>query len=406
MFHMQTPVDNWPEAMGRTPKGTLFLTVDQASMNGEAKAYNPGATTCLRHWNDRLQHYSGTLDSPWFDWGKAVQLAQEWFETHIDGTFVAQYAVNTDLVTWHNEIWADSQNPTEVAERIKATEAAIYVWNKQYRPFLQDEVGKDIKLVIGKAAIGNNMPRRIGELSVYDDCPIAYHPYTHWSNYSGEYMRAANDWADLSGRWERMEQTWGLKPEWIFTEAGPFEGAETGWRSSPCMGGNFDLYLRAMEEWIEDMKDTAAYAEGRILGWALFSCNRLKDQFTSYNLFTEHLIPLAEQMNVLWHPGSGEITPPPVVNPPVDNELHDFAWTVTVDKQVTGQGGLRLNAAAGIQQQVTKDGLNLQIVTDEVTIDGVTFQAAESLTGACARRVYAWEAGKAIYYFEDPSGAY
>ena len=80
------------------------------------------------------------------------------------------------------------------------------------------------------------------------------------------------------------------------------------------------------------------------------------------------------------------------------------AWEVTTEMQVTGQGGLRLNAAAGIQQQVNVDnefGLDLQIVTDEVVVDGRTVQAAESLTGKVPRRVYVWKAGEPIYWFEE-----
>ena len=80
------------------------------------------------------------------------------------------------------------------------------------------------------------------------------------------------------------------------------------------------------------------------------------------------------------------------------------AWEVTTDMQTTGQGGLRLNAAAGIQQQINEDNkldLGLQIVTDEVIVDGKTVQAAESLTGKVPRRVYGWESGKPIYYFEE-----
>lgn len=406
MFHMQTAVDDWPQAMARTPMGTLFLTVDQASMNLEAKAYNPNSITCLRHWNDAMQHYQGTWNSGWFDWDTATELAREWFRTHVDGTFIDEYAPYTDLVTWHNEIWADSQNMIEVQERIKATEAAIHVWNNEYRPMLQQESGKDIKLVIGKAAVGNNMPPRIGQLGVLEDCPVAYHPYTHWSNYSGERMRAANDWVDLSGRWETMERAWGLKPEWIFTEAGPFEGAETGWLSSPCLGGDFNLYLEAMAEWIDDMRHTAAYAEGRILGWALFSCNLQSDQFNTYKLFTEQLVPLADQMTGMWNPGTGGPPIPPPQPPPNSDEQQ--AWNVTVDMQVTGQGGLRLNAGAAIQQQVARDNegsnLYLQIVTDEYHLNGKTYQAAESLTGACARRVYVWHPVEVMYWYEDPNG--
>lgn len=97
--------------------------------------------------------------------------------------------------------------------------------------------------------------------------------------------------------------------------------------------------------------------------------------------------------------------PPGPVDPP-QAAPHQAAWDKTVEMQITGQGGIRLNKDAGIQQEITKHnsmyGLNLQKVTDEVIIDGYTFMAAESLTGACPRRVYVWKAGIPIYYYTDP----
>ena len=97
--------------------------------------------------------------------------------------------------------------------------------------------------------------------------------------------------------------------------------------------------------------------------------------------------------------------PEPPNPPPPSDTLEQEAWDKTVAMQVTGIGGIRLNKDAGIQQLVTahnKAGLNLQKVTDEVIIDGHTFMAAESLTGACPRRVYVWQPGLPIYFFEDP----
>lgn len=86
--------------------------------------------------------------------------------------------------------------------------------------------------------------------------------------------------------------------------------------------------------------------------------------------------------------------------------LEKRAWAATVQMQSTGQGGIRLNKDAGIQQQLTTDneeeGLDLQKVTDEVIIDGHTFMAAESLSGLCPRRVYVWLPGHPVWFFEDP----
>jgi hypothetical protein len=121
-------------------------------------------------------------------------------------------------------------------------------------------------------------------------------------------------------------------------------------------------------------------------------------------------VPSSEQPNRIdWHCSvlneGVPATDPPPVEPPPPNDLYQRAWDTTVDMQVSGIGGLRLNKDAGIQKRVTQDnaaGLSLQIVTDEVIIDGVTFAAAESLTGVVPRRVYFWQPGFTIGYFEDP----
>jgi hypothetical protein len=73
--------------------------------------------------------------------------------------------------------------------------------------------------------------------------------------------------------------------------------------------------------------------------------------------------------------------------------------------QKTGQDGIRLNARAGIQKQINADNnsghYDLQIVTAETIVDGKTVQAAESLTNKVPRRVYVWEAGQTIWWYED-----
>jgi hypothetical protein len=73
--------------------------------------------------------------------------------------------------------------------------------------------------------------------------------------------------------------------------------------------------------------------------------------------------------------------------------------------QRTGQNGIRLNSDAAIQQVIDYDNqandTDFQIVTSETVLDGKTVQAAESHSGSFSRRVYVWEAGEEIYYFEE-----
>lgn len=107
-----------------------------------------------------------------------------------------------------------------------------------------------------------------------------------------------------------------------------------------------------------------------------------------------------------------EWTPSPPLPPwepptPPEESLDQRGWKKTVEMQKTGNNGIRLNAAAGIQQEIARHNklynLSLQVVTTETEIDGHVYQAAESLTGACPRRVYHYFPGEVIRFFEDPS---
>jgi len=108
---------------------------------------------------------------------------------------------------------------------------------------------------------------------------------------------------------------------------------------------------------------------------------------------------LDEEVPKLKPPPPPPVTPPP---PPIE-EIQKLAWELTVEMQESGNGGIQLNHKAAMQMQMNLDnkaGLNLQKVTDEITIDGKVFMAAESLTRSVPRRIYVWEPGEPIYYFE------
>jgi hypothetical protein len=277
--------------------------VDRADILRDVKGINQDIFTILRHWDDSLQHYDGNLDfNVWLDRARA------WFATHIDGTFKDQYAPFVDAVSWHNEIWANSQNANEVRERIIASEAAVFVWENEYRN--QPEY-QDIQLVIGEAAIGNDMPREIALLAIQSGNIVGYHPYTKYVNK----VRDPGDWQYLSGRWHYIEQVWGLKPTWAFTEAGPFEGVLDGWKSSKCLGGDRQLYIKAIYDWIQDMQQTPAYQEGRLRGFNLFTSGG-GDKWKLYEIDqTGGLMDeLATMISLEWKPGT--YTPPPPPPPP------------------------------------------------------------------------------------------
>ena len=313
MFHFQNTPDNWPAAVALLPDHSLIKAVDRADILRDAKQINSTHFTILRHWDDSLQHYDGNTDED-----VLVDRAKHYFSTFVDGTFRVQYAATTDAVSWHNEIWAVSQSPAEKIERILATEAAVHVWNTRYRPTFEN----DIKLVIGEAAVGNNMPRQIAEIAIQSDNILGYHPYSAygWDNkprirwgedHADEEEHDTLDWTYLSGRWHTlMEQEWDLKPTWAFTEAGPFFSVVDGWRMDQVCGADPVSYVRTVYDWIQDVKLTAAYAEDRILGFTLFTSGG-GSKWKRYETRQPEMSMLATMIADEWKPGTKPPPPPP-----------------------------------------------------------------------------------------------
>jgi hypothetical protein len=195
------------------------------------------------------------------------------------------------------------------------------VWANEYRT--QPGLGH-IRLVLCNAAIGNWIDRRFAEIAVQYDALIGYHPYTAWG-WDGKpkvrwgedspldpVTKDTKDWVYLSGLWDTMELDWGLKPSWIFTEAGPFESAMTGWRSGSCLGNDRSLYVEAMRDWLRDVQQTPAYQEGRIYGFALFTTGG-GDVWSDFETGVDEMIPLADMFSEEWQPGT---QPPPPPLPP------------------------------------------------------------------------------------------
>ena len=116
-----------------------------------------------------------------------------------------------------------------------------------------------------------------------------------------------------SGRWHFMEQSWGLKPRWAFTEAGPIRD-QTGTLGLDPLGGWRELgdrakYAATVTSWMKDVQTTPAYQEGRIVGYHLFTV----PGGGQWAHFAHDLGDLNSQVDVIireWKPGT-VVTPPP-----------------------------------------------------------------------------------------------
>lgn len=309
MDHIQGTVTGWKNHLHVLPDKTLVKAVDQGQIFAEVKEINKNIYTCLRHHYDAAQVFGG-------DYEANKQRARVFFDTFIDGTFRNDIAPYCDYIEEWNEYLANSQNEAEVAERVLWAKAAADVWLNEYRNVHSGL--RHIKLVLCNTAIGNWIDKRFAEIANTYDAAIGYHPYTMWKNKVrwGEDDPLDNtvldtlDWVNLSGLWDTMEYDWGIDVEWVFTEAGPFESAIDGWRSSNCLGGDLDLYVSAVRDWIRDVKQTPAYKEDRIRGFALFTTRNYDSTWKHFLTYAPQLDALAVMVKQEWNPGENGGTQP------------------------------------------------------------------------------------------------
>lgn len=315
MIHYQAGVNGINEAVAMLPKGSMVKAVNDQQYLREAKQVNPNVTTVFRfHW-DKDNVFST-------DWDHMVAKWREFYPRFVDGTFLT-LAKYIDYIEEHNEYVANSQTQDEVNARVMSARAAAWVWKNDYRDKLwvnpdEPELGlqpllANIGLILVNAAIGNDI--NIGFAWVAEEfpfCAIGYHPYTKWVNK----IRDSGDWRWHSGRWNWMDEEWskqGIRVKWAFTEAGPYAGVLDGWRSDKVLGKDRELYVEAMRLWIRDVKTTAAWREGRLLGFALFTTGRAGSTWSKYWTEQPELNLLASMVAQEWKVPD---TPDPPPQPP------------------------------------------------------------------------------------------
>lgn len=375
MIHGQSPVPNWLEAIDRLPDLAVvkWVTVQQLA---EVYARNPNIITMLRYVNDGLQQVSSSDTD-----ATRANRARTWFNSFIDGTFLNGSTAGvphwkaTKVIGWWNEYYANSQSAAEKELWWRQERVAAQVWRDEYRnnPAFGGKLSH-IRLAICAAAVGNDIPWQSAQTAKDFDCVLDYHTYTYY--YRG--IRAANDWDDLSGRWEGMDEQFrsmGFSVPWLFGESGPFESAVTGWRHEECLGGNVQAYVNAVEDWIIDTKETLAYQQGRVLGFCLFTTGG-GAQWAEFETKQPELNTLADMVDFTWVP-----TPP-------QQDFEEALTEHSIERQIAC--GVSLNKIAAIQRTLIEDGFQPVTKEEPFTFDGETirWQAAETLDGSLPRRVY------------------
>lgn len=265
MFHVQTGVPNWLEAVFKLPSGVVVKTFQVQQMS-EIKAANPAVGAWHRFWNDPYQVVNvGDTEAV------REQRARGWFNQFVDGTFLngstagLNHALSTDFVSWWNEYYADSQSPAERELWWRQERTAARIWRDEYRNGPNKAKLGHIRLTICATAVGNNIPWQSAETAVLYDAVLDYHPYDKWLNGG----RESGSWPFYSGRWVAMDEEFrgrGFTVKWLFGEGGPYSSPVDGWRHSTVCGADAGKYVAAVKWWIEQCRGTAAYQQGRVLG--------------------------------------------------------------------------------------------------------------------------------------------
>ena len=257
MLHLQQSTNDWTTAIAGTFP-YVIKAVDQGNLLRDAKAVNPNVFTVLRHHYDGHQVPGGsTVD-------ENIQNARDFFATFIDETFRLQYAATTDAIESWNEAYGGTTPPDLYTRFMAFEEAAAQVWKQEYRVLPEYA---HIRLVIGNVGVGNDLPFQLADIAIQYDCILGYHAYSHWQHG----VRDPGDWQYHSGRWAEMDLRFNLPVDWLFTEAGPYEATETGWRSPECLGGDTAKYVEAVRQWLQDVKETEAFRTHRVIGFCLFT---------------------------------------------------------------------------------------------------------------------------------------
>jgi hypothetical protein len=294
--HFQATVSGWKEALLAMPDGAVVKAFD-AGMLKEAKLTWAAAGRDVRQLYTVLRHFD-VHAAGGVDWEGYKAHWRRMFARCVDGTFLSQeFYRYIDIYTADNEFTSVTtwQNEHESHKAYSNMAAAADVWNSDYRA--RPEF-RHMRLALMSGPVANPWPRRVTKLAVDTDSYLDYHPY----ELCVDGTRVHDSWRWHSGLWHFLEQEHGLKPLWLFGEAGPYRDAVQGWRHPLCLGHDESKLVAVMEAWWRDCAQTPAYREGRIAGpGAWFTSGNVGWEF--YQLDGGQLLRLARACAAIWKPG-------------------------------------------------------------------------------------------------------
>lgn len=403
-LHLQTPVDEWDSEIlhaaeeGKPYKVIKFFWVEAGKT---VKHLSPETDTVFRHY---WAHQQPFLDRAILSEMEANAAADEYI------------AMFKDSVNQHGYIdYVESLNETYPSRNLLAQQKAV-AFDRAFIRRLAIHCPAT-RPIVYCAPPGNIDHDEYGVLiDLARECESAggafgYHNY--WSvveSYS--YAASSSHAKDYHMRWsvtlDKYLVSKGIRVKYMLGESGPIGAGPTGywqkpndgWLLSSVWAGNIDGYISDLAIIDGLIKDSKAGQEGRVIGVTLFTSGQPYIGWEDFQVRQPLLGRITDYIV------DSTTAPVPLPPPPISDDFEEEAWRITIEMQQTGQNGIRLNADAAIQQEINEQNFlnpdwQLQIVTSETMLEGKVIQAVESRTGEVERRVYVWESGEEICWFNQ-----
>jgi len=336
MIHFQNSEPSWTNALPFLPDGSLIKSIGDPGLLMDAKqkwialGRDPKKLiTMYRHFDVYTYPVPNDPQGALNHW---TAMYNRWF----DGTYRDKYLTFVDLCCESNEYTSDSTwaDPISMALALQNVLAAGIAWNDRFR-----KLTPNTRVCLLAGPVGNWIPDVVLKWAVELDLPVDYHAYTYCIN--GE--RAPNEWQECSGLWEQMEQSAGVRPDWVAGEAGPFNSMNGGWRNQHCLAGDETKLVDVTRATVQNTQKTDACLTGRWLGWANYTAGQVG--WPDYWLQEPQLVKLANMYQQEYHPGKRIV--PPIKEPSMEID------TATVQGLV-GQANSIIQTATDMKNTLAK----------------------------------------------------
>ena len=331
MYHFRYNVQGWPEGVKKLPPNYSIKAVDNVQLLAEAKAINPGIVRILRHFT--------SPQVPGSTYQASRTIADNWFKTFIDGTFLngstagVAHKTTEYIEDWNEYAWFVSQTVEEKLIWTNWALAALDVWYEKYWPMF------GTNLCVGNIPIGNDCDIRVAErvaqltnVSQGKILRIGYHSYWPVKNNVIPGITDGGEWKYYSGRWTTKDQQFkaaGFTIHWALTEAGAvgYHGVwpgiglnpDDGWLKNDVHGGNITQYKISLAYFMDRWALWNRQNGHRCLSPNLFDSFGVDaGSWTTFQILQPNITLIADFVSQLYFPQKPSTLPtiPPPTPPP------------------------------------------------------------------------------------------